>query len=193
MDNEIEVMRIVRIPPRGQLVVQVGENRFNQISEISNEALGRRVLAAVGELVVFANGYDALVTAGVAPPLSTGGGGQGAPYAETLEERQAAFLAALEEQRDAELAAVPVEAAPKPVVEEAEAEVLSIVDQINPLLQKQVNLNPELRGRDIHLEEQADGGLSICVEGQLYARPEQIEDIRIRKAIAAALKEWDAT
>ena len=193
MDNEIEVMRVIRIPPRGQLVVQVGEHRFERIAEIHDEALGRFLLAAVGELVVFANGYSTLVAAGVAPPLTTGATRKNEPYAPSVDERQAAFIASLEEQRDLELVSASPEATQKAPPPEEVLEPLSIVDQINPLLQKQIDANPELQGRAVHLESEPAGGLLIRVDDQMYERPENIEDIQIRKAIAAALREWDET
>ena len=193
MDNEIEVMRVIRIPPRGQLVVQVGEKRYERITEIQNEAFGRLLLAAVGELVVFANGYDTLVAAGVAPPLSTKSSNKSEPYAESLDERQAAFLESLEQQRDMELMSASPEAAAKMPSPVEELEPVSIVDQINPLILKQVSADPELQGRSVFLENEPSGGVRIKVDGKLYERPEDIEDARVRKAIAAALKEWDAT
>ena len=194
MDKEIEVMRVLRIPPRGQLVVQVGDQRFERVTEIHDEALGRFLLAAVGELVVFANGYSTLVAAGVAPPLSKGTDVSKEPYAGSVEERQAAFIASLEAQRDLELVSASPEATKKPTAPlEEMLEPLSIVDQINPLVQKQIDANPELEGRVVHLESEPAGGLQIRVDGQLYERPENIEDVRIRKAIAAALREWDET
>ncbi len=191
MENEVEVMRVIRVPPRGKLVVQVGGERFEQLTEVNNEAVGRRLMAAIGELVVFANGYQTLVSAGVAPPISTGSESPDG-FAESLEERQAAFLASLEKQRQHDLLAT----ATKPVVEaedgEVDSEPLSIVEQINPLLQKYVAADPDLKGRNINLENESTGGLLIKVDGRLYERPEQIEDVNVRKALADALREWDS-
>jgi hypothetical protein len=193
MDNEIEVMRVLRVPPRGKLVVQVGDRRFERIAEIHDEALGRFLLAAVGELVVFANGYSTLVAAGVAPPLVKGParGDSSAAYAQSVEERQAAFIASLEEQRDLELAAASVEITKEPLPPPELLAPLSIVDQINPLVQKHIEADPELKGHFVVLENEPAGGLLIRVDGRVYDRPEKIENIRIRKAIAAALREWD--
>ncbi len=192
MDNEIEVMRVIRVPPRGELVVQVGDRRFKRITEIHDEALGRFLLAAVGELVVFANGYSTLVAAGVAPPLARGPArsDSSATYAESVEERQATFIAALEEQRDLELVAAAVVTKEPPPSPEL-LEPLSIVEQINPLVQKHIEADPELKGHVVVLENEPAGGLLIRVDGRVYDRPEKIENIRIRKAIAAALREWD--
>lgn len=191
MENEVEVMRVIRVPPRGKLVVQIGGERFEQLNEVQNEAVGRRVMAAIGELVVFANGYQRLVSAGVAPPISAGSESPDG-YAESLEERQAAFMASLEKQRQLDLLTPATEPAVTESDEEDESEPLSIVEQINPLLQKYIAADPELIGRNINLENEPTGGLLIKVDGRLYERPEQIEDANVRKALADALREWDS-
>jgi hypothetical protein len=60
-------------------------------------------------------------------------------------------------------------------------------------LQKHVNAEPELESRSIRLASEANGGLYIVVDGQVYQRPEDIPDIEVRKVLRAALKEWDST
>jgi len=133
----------------------------------------------------------------VAPPLTKGSSaGQKTPaetYAGSVEERQAAFIASLEAQRDRELVEAAPEKSKKTAASVEEIEPLSIVDEINPLLQKQIDANPELKGQVVLLESEPGGGLLIRVNGQLYDRPENIEDLQVRKAIAAALQEWDET
>ncbi len=192
MENEVEVMRVIRVPPRGKLVVEVGENRYEKITDIEKEPLGRFLLTAIGELVIFANGYSTLVNAGVAPPIAEGEAGS-ANFSKSLEERQALFLASLEEQRAAELARPAATIVEEEPVEEAPSEPVSIVEQINPILKKHVDADPGLQGRKIYLEDDPTGGLSIKVDGRLYERPEQIEDNQVRKVIAAALREWDSS
>ena len=39
MDNEIEVMRVIRVPPMGKLVVEVNGKRYEQLGDVSNAAL----------------------------------------------------------------------------------------------------------------------------------------------------------
>ena len=70
MENILEVMRIKRIPPMGKLVIEVGNQRFDRISQIQDEVIKQLVVAAIGELIVFADGYQTLADAGVAPPMS---------------------------------------------------------------------------------------------------------------------------
>jgi hypothetical protein len=194
MEQEVEVMRVIRVPPLGKLQVQVGNRRFTSLSEVEDEPTKHRLMAAVGELIVFTDGYEALVTAGVAPPLSTDQAGTTSIPA-SMEDRQNAFLAELERQRDAaraEAASAASTAAVEPIVESPEASSLSIVGQIDRLLQKHLATQPELSGRSIHLEGDPAGGLRIKIDGRYFQKPGDVEDEAIQQAILSALKEWDA-
>lgn len=195
MEQEVEVMRVIRVPPLGKLQVQVGNRRFTTLNEVEDEPTKHRLMAAVGELIVFTDGYEALVTAGVAPPLSTDQA-DAASVPASMRERQNAFLAELERQRDAARAeaasAAGSNAAVEPIVESPEASSLSIVGQIDRLLQKHLAAKPELSGRSIHLEGDPAGGLRIKIDGRYFQKPSDVEDEAIQQAILSALKEWDA-
>lgn len=109
MDKPVEIMRIIRVPPMGKLVVQIGKRQFVSLDEIDNPKARQIILAALGELVSFGGGYEQIVDAGFAPPLvppapaapidasTSAPTAAPPPQAEpTLEEKQAAFLASLE-------------------------------------------------------------------------------------------------
>jgi len=202
MDNEIEVMRVLRVPPMGKLVVEVNGQRYEHLADVTNPSLKQRLLAAVGELIVFADGYKTLVDAGVAPPLmvESGRGGSQEGVSSDMAERRAAFLSSLERERDA-LAArtntisdpvnlVSAVAKDEPVVTTRTA---GIVDQIDAILQKYVRAEPKLEGRSIHLEQAPAGGLRIKVDNQVYQRPAEIKEKEIQLVIKMALKEWEAS
>ena len=70
MRRELEVMRILRVPPLGKLVAEVNGERYQNLSEITDEKARRVLLAAIGELIDFAGSYQALVDAGVASPAA---------------------------------------------------------------------------------------------------------------------------
>jgi hypothetical protein len=181
MDNEMVVMSVTRVPPMGKLVVDSLGARYESMADVPDEAVQRMLTAAIAELVVFAGGYDKLVQAGLAPPLT---GESGIPA--TMEERQAAFESAVARQRDellVETAAGPAEA----------DEPLSIPDQINPIIEKHLAANAQLAGHTVRLEQDLRGNLSVICDGRIYERPDLIEDQAIRKAIRAALSEWDRT
>jgi hypothetical protein len=187
MDNEIVVMSVSRVPPMGKLVVSAVGGRYESMDEVADEAVRRMINAAIAELVVFAGGYEQLVQSGLAPPLAAGVGPSTSTIPSTLEERQAAFEEAVELQKVEMLAG-----ASTPSTTEAE-EPLSIPDQINPIIQKHLAADPELAGHVVRLEQDLKGNLSVIVDGRIYERPDLIEDVAIRKAIRAALSEWDRT
>ena len=117
MQDEIEVMRVIRVPPMGKLVIEAEGQRLETLQEIESDKVKQRVLAAIGELITFAGGYRSLENAGLAPPLQPPRG-RAAREAEEepLTPAQEAFLASLEGQLrgTAENAAEPTVAQPGP-------------------------------------------------------------------------------
>ena len=199
MKSEIEVMYVVRVPPLGKLVVKTTHGQFQHISQVRDEALKRRLMVAIGELVVFADGYEALESAGVAPPLSSDVPINKEPVHPSLEQRQATFLASLQRERDvmyladSESSGSEHPVGPRESDRTGDTGPLSIVGQINPILKKHVEANENLRGRKIELEQDPSGGLLIEVDGKFYSRPDEIEDPEVRSVIRAALREWDSS
>lgn len=200
MNDEIEVMRIVRVPPMGSLVVVVGDKRFTKLAQVDDDAEKHRLLAAIGELIVFADGYDALVSAGVAPPAA-GPTKAPAQIASSLEERRAAFLSSLERQNDISSSSSGLAATESQLTGATgrdskstsdPVQNLDIVSQIDAILQKHVASDPKLSGRKIRLEQSPAGGLRINVDGTYFERPGDVSEIGVKIALKAALQEWEA-
>lgn len=187
MENEIVVMSVSRVPPMGRLVVGAVGGRYETIDEVDDQAVRQMISAAIAELVVFAGGYDKLVRAGLAPPVIGGLGPESTQIPATLTERQAAFEEVVGQQENALLREANLTGAP------SVDEPLSIPDQINPLIQKYLAADPHIANRTVKLEQDVKGNLSVIVDGRIYERPDKIEDPAIRKAIKAALSEWDRT
>ena len=196
MQNEIEIMRILRLPPMGKLAVSFNNQRYESISEVSEANVRQLLQTAIGELITFAGGYQTLVDAGVAPPLVS------TETASRNSEAQAEqFLEKMEEERDRLKEAKPkpspsllANLRPRRARNEASAsKMLSLVEQVDAILQRHLLTDPELAGRKIHLVQDPSGGLTIDVDGRRYQRPREIEDLRIQKMIKRALKEWEAT
>jgi hypothetical protein len=202
MRRELEVMRVLRVPPLGKLEVEVNEQRYQNLSEITDEKIRRLLLAAIGELMDFAGGYQTLVDAGVAPAVS-----QSVKDEPPLEQRQAEFLARLEQERDALKAAPPSkpplavlggtkmseEALAAQVAAAAQKRPLSVAEQIDAILQKHVAATPDMAERSIHLVQNPAGGILIEVDGKKFGKPADIPDPGIQELIKRAVKEWDAT
>lgn len=187
MDKEIEVMRIIRIPPLGKLVIQVNDTRYDTLDQIPDERLKRRLITSIGELIGFAGGYQTLVDQGIAPPI----GPQmpsGSLQSQTalLKEQQNRFLETLEKEaeavKQAKTKAKQVQSTQTPE---------HIVAQIDKVLQKHVQQEPSLSDHSIHLISAANGGVQIDVNGTRYNKPKDIENRVIQKVIKQALKEWE--
>ncbi len=193
MKKEVEVMRVLRVPPLGKLVVEFRGKRYQNINEVSEENVRRFLLTAVGELMVFSGGYQTLVDEGLAPPVVPKEGQ--ASDAESLSEQQAKFLASLEASRDALKAEKKRPSMMLPGinrVSSAPSPALNPVEQIDNILQRYVEADPELSNRSIHLVQHPAGGLQIDVDGKRYQRPAEIEDQRVQILIKKAIKEWEA-
>jgi len=222
MRDEIEVMRVIRVPPMGKLVIEAGGQRLEKLHEIQSDRVKQRVLAAIGELITFAGGYRALENAGLAPPLEPPRG-RAAREAEQepLTPAQEAFLASLEGQLRATAEGEPAPAAaqlepemPPPVAEPAEpvaetaapaAETsepagetpdtpasVNLVAEIDEILQKHVAAAPGLAQRSIHVRQVPAGELEILVDGKSHRHPKEIEEKAVRLVIKKALKEWES-
>lgn len=196
MEKEIEVMRITRVPPMGKLVVWVGDQSYDKLSDVPNQALRQRLMAAIGELIVFADGYETLVDAGLAPPPSvTPAASPHQPIAKSIEERKAAFMASIEKQQlETRSQAGDQLAATVPAMPESDPNSPVAVDlaaQINAILERKVADNPLLHGRTIQLRQDPLKGITIFVDGQYYGSPDEIDDPLVRKTIRDAAREWE--
>ncbi|MCL4263946.1 MAG: hypothetical protein KJ069_12055 [Anaerolineae bacterium] len=192
MKKEVEVMRVLRVPPLGKLVVEFRGKRYENIDQVGEENVKRFLLTAVGELMAFSGGYQTLVDEGLAPPIAASGSTPSSD--ESLSEQQARFLASLEASRDA-LKAEKKKASILPGLSQTNpvpSSALNPVEQIDRILQRYVEADPELSNRAIHLIQHPAGGLQIDVDGKRYQRPSEIDDQRIQILIKKAIKEWEA-
>jgi hypothetical protein len=218
MRNEVDVMRIWRVPPLGKLVVEANGQRYATLAEISDPKLKQRVMAAIGELISFTGGYQNLVDLGLAPalvpvpPKPSPDDEPAAPASPELARQQEEFLARLEAQRD-EVANRRVRSGlgkspesltrAEPLVtftetgdvlppKDTAARPLSIAEQIDAIVQKYVALDPAMHNRGIYLEQNPTGGLRIKVDGLFYEKPADIPDKDVQALIKTAVKEWNS-
>ena len=220
MKKEIEMMRVLRVPPMGKLVIEANEERYASLAEVSNPKIRQRILAAIGELVDFSGGYSVLEDAGIVPQLTSPPPKQ-AEEPETpastgqLRQREA-FLTELEQQVEDEknkpqkkgrsggmFSPTTSVTDAQPMVEITESgevkpaaaapKQLSIAEQIDLILQKHIETNPAMANRGIRLEQSPTGGLQILADGRSYEKPADIEDKDVQGVIKAAVKEWNAT
>lgn len=195
MANEIEIMRVLRLLPLGKLVVQVGNKRYERLADLPSGPDRQRALAAIGELIVFAGGYQNLVDDGVAPPLVPPTA-TSRPITGPLNEQQQAFLGSLKQ----EPAPLPANtAARRPLMQRTKSPTatppqppsqMDIAAQVNDILQRHLGRHPHLANRQVRLIV-GPAGLRIDVDGTLYDNPNKIPDQEVQGLIKTALREWD--
>ena len=108
----------------------------------------------------------------------------------------------VQEEAPLETAAVPPpqekvenEPTPEPVQEveeddDGEIKMLSVVDEVNDILQKKLHGSP-LAGKGIHLMENHNKEIRFWVGLESYNDVSEIPDPEIRELIDAAVKEWE--
>lgn len=199
MQNEIEIMRVLRVPPMGKLVISFSDKRYASIDEVEEANVRQLLKTAIGELITFAGGYEKLVEAGVAPPLSAAHPTARSVSSEADEAER--FINQMEREKEDLKSAGPkppptllANMRRRPATNETSAnKMLSLVEQVDAILQRHILADPEFAGRKIHLVQDANGGLIIDVEGKRYERPRDIENPKIQMMIKRALKEWEST
>ena len=204
MDNLLEIMRVLRKPPMGKLVVGIGDKQFAHLNDVPDPKARQRILAAIGELVSFAGGYEVLENAGLAPP-SKALGSDRVRNDEELTPAQEKFLESLKatpaeteapasQSRMRTLFDRRTERTTMAVAEEpvAPPQPRSIAEQIDVILQELIDQDSSLQGRGIRLESSNSGGLQINVDGETYQRPGQVPDKQVQELIKVALKRWES-
>lgn len=200
MKKELQVMNIFRLPPLGKIAIEIGQNRYEAFADIEDPKAQRIIMAAIGELIDFVGGYDVLAKDGFAPMLQ-----HVQKQEQPLEAQQAAFLANLEAERDAMkeqnigrsgsiLGGIrpSLPSDHDQLIEQQTKRKLTIVEQIDQIIQGYLQQIPELADRSVHLQQNPLGGLRIRVDDTYYERPGDVEDKRIRLLIKKALKDWES-
>ncbi|MCA9994367.1 MAG: hypothetical protein KDE56_01390, partial [Anaerolineales bacterium] len=135
------------------------------------------LLAAIGELIDFAGGYQVLVDAGVAPPL-VGETGRLSPQPPAPQAAPSAAPSVRPQARQT-------------AVSSPSHSGVNIVDELNAILQKRLQEEPELNGRSLKIARAAAGDLRIEADGKLYQRPEELTDPVLKELLRQALAEWE--
>lgn len=177
MRKEVEIMRVLRQPPLGRLAVEVNQKRVEHLSEVPEKTIQHLLLAAIGELIDFAGGYQVLVDAGVAPPL-VGETGKLTPQPSAPKATPSA-APSLRPQARQTAVSVPSHSS------------VNIVDELNTILQKRLQEEPRLNGRLLKIVRAAAGDLRIEADGKSYQRPEELTDPVLKELLRQALADWE--
>ncbi len=199
LGDAVEVMRVWRDLSDGSLIIQMGEQRYRSVNEISSPDLSRRFAAVVRELWVMINGGTAprtvlpgqeppMVGAGVPPPEGSTGGMKGRigllnQPAEAEENKARPGL--LRQVTRTALGQTPTPPAP-------EARRDGIADAVEEYLQFKLSNTPQFLTRSIHVRPAVDGGVRIEVDGHYYDGVGDVIDADVRDFMFTVLREWEA-
>jgi len=193
----LEVFRVVRMGPMGKLLVEIGGQRYSNIVDIQDGAVGRRVLLAFQELGEFVGPHGAWKLPAMHHQAEHPAGG-----GPELTVEQQEFLARLEaappdgviEDRGARVVEF-LQQKSSPAAPESgaasEPEVKTFVDELEELLQVRMTDRPEMSGRSVHFRSTPTGELRIEVDDRDYEAIEDIPDSEIVAELRATISDWE--
>lgn len=212
-----EMLRLLRQPGSGQLVVEIAGQQFTKLAEIKDRKLGQFVLRLVGQLLAFTGGAiltEAGVKSVAAPPVTplpeppfvpVSRGTASLPVAKSTStvpsppsEMEAEFLASLAQTpgpppppKRGGLLGLGAKTKPAPIPAAGELFQLNLADEINNVVQKNLAHSPLAGTNQVEIISNPSGGLRILVNRQAYTSPEEIPDEAVKKLIKDSIKEWE--
>lgn len=216
----IELLRLLRDPQSGQLMVEVGDQRYSRLADIANKKIGEHILKLAAHLLAFTNGVI-LTEAGmksmpvpkvgktpeplerasaISRPTPSGQGTQPAlspsrpsPVPPTSPEIDRALLTSLRP---------PTQAEPKPkrgglfglggAPQPAPTlPGINLAQEINDIVQTRLRYSSLAANNKIEITLDLGGGIRIWVNNESFSSPDDIPDQDIRALIKASIKEWE--
>lgn len=214
LDEPVELLRLLRQPQSGQLVVEIAGQQFTRLADIKDRKLGQYVLRLVAQLLAFTGGAI-LTESGVksmppppaaplpAPPFApVRRQATPAPAIDSPDrvsapppEVEAEFLASLSQattppppKRGGLLG---FNTKPASIPPAGELLQLNLADEINNVVQKNLARSPLAETNRVEILSNLGGGLRILVNQQAYTAPEDIPDEAVKKLIKDSIKEWE--
>ncbi len=214
-DPPVELLRLLRDPHSGQLIVEIAGQRYTRLADISDKEIGQYILKLAAHLLGFTNGMiagEAGVKSLPAPKLGP------LPLPPAARETQPARpqAAALESVVTTPKTTPPVEAAllasliqqpvkapeppqrrgffgrPKPAqTEEPLLPPLNLAEQINRIVQARLLASPLAYTTKLEITSDLHGGIRINVNGTSYSGPDEIPNPEVRELIKESIRVWE--
>ena len=214
----VELMRLARDAASGELVVEVGGQRYAKLTEVTDKQVGEYILKLAAHLLAFTNGmieteaglksvYNPRVgdlpepIIAPASPLQRSGTPAEKPAApapaavpKPSPEAEAAFLASVKAQTNP-----PEQPQPRGgglfgrsrTGPQPILPSLNLADEINKIVQARLQVSPLAATTDIEITDDLSGGIRIKVNGVSYPSPDDVPDPEARALIKASIKQWE--
>jgi hypothetical protein len=189
-----EVMRVLRDPDSGRVLVEVEGRRYEHIREIEEAQAGRRVLWAIADLIRFTGGMatNARAVRSASEGMAWEERASGAAW-----PAQASALsdAGMGEASSANLGQSVREffrrgLNPPPTGDSA-PEPGWFIDQIEAILQARVQALDAPLPYEVHVSSGPEQRLQIRVGQEVYGSVDEIPDPQAQALIRAAVEEWE--
>jgi hypothetical protein len=166
--DEQELLRVSRTT-RGVVVFVQGQ-RYRHLREVANSQMGHETIEALKVVLAFAEGWlptpQQSSPALPKPPVAPGG------FLDQLRQRD----------KFSDKASEPSQPGP-----------LSMVREINELVQQRLRKRPELAKQRVRLISGEDGNLYIYVGHQTFSSVGDIPDPQVQTLIQDAIREWESS
>ncbi len=208
-----ELLRLLRDPQSGQLIVEIGGQRYAKLADITDKKIGQYVLKLTAHLLAFTNGV--IVTeagmksvykpklAGVPQPIATSAGAPSPqPPAQSTDQPQS-----LPSQSKVDplpplpglTLQSPVSSQPggllgrvaQPPPPPSNLPGLNLAEEINDIVQARLRYSPLAEDNTVEITSDLSGGIRIQVNGRYYTSPDEVPDPDIKRLIQASIKEWE--
>ncbi len=186
-----ELLRLLRQPQTGQLMVEIAGQRYIKLVDIADKKIGQFILKLTAHLLTFTNGViltpTGLKSLGAPPPGDL-------PRPLIPVSRAAAPHVSTPTPRPLP----PVQTPPRsrgvlgrtrPAIEPTP--VLNLADEINDIVQAKLLASPLADSNRIDITSDYSGGIRINVNGQFYASLDDVLDVEIRRLIKESIKQWE--
>ncbi len=183
LTGEQELLRVSRTK-KGELVVFVQGQRHRHLREITDLQMRGETIEALKAMLTFAEGWLPSTRKQIAPSTPA------APAAD-----QAEFLSQLRQPPPPSSAKPPGLLSGLQTLQarspDGMLDPLSLVDEIDNLVQQRLQERPDLADRQVRLTTGVAGGLCIYVGQQAFDAVDDISDPQVKALIQDAIQEWE--
>lgn len=211
-----ELLRLLRDPGSGQLIVQIGEQRYTKLADIDDKKIGQFILKLAAHFLAFTGGmivtdvgvksvYNPKVRAVpepiIAPPVSMPQVTVPAQPTPKIEVPQPPLLKSSPEI-GATLSSFSLPTAgpaasrglfgrPKPAATPSLLPTINLAKEINEIVQNRLMYSPLASNTKIEISSAIDGGIRINVNGTIYSSPDEVPDLDAKTLIKESIKQWE--
>jgi hypothetical protein len=204
-DEPGEVLRLLRDPQTGQIVIASGRHKYWRLSDVSDKLVGRKILEVTAHLLHFTqgrlstqHGIESIPTPAI-KPLSQS-------FVVEPEPRQVGLLQAHHSlRRESAVPQTTAGAVPGPArsrggflarlgqKDETPSATpgLNLAAEINDIVQARLTQSSLSQQVTLQITAAPAGGIRIWVDGAIYQTPAEIPDLAVRGLIQTSIEEWE--